>query len=46
MSKILVVDDEPLIRDVVVDLLRDEGYEAVTVPLPWRCSGKRCRVST
>jgi CheY-like chemotaxis protein len=30
MSTILVVDDEPLIRDVVVDLLRDEGYEVVT----------------
>jgi CheY-like chemotaxis protein len=30
MSTILVVDDEPLIRDVVVDVLRDEGYEVVT----------------
>ena len=27
---ILVVDDEPLIRDVIVDLLRDEGYTVVT----------------
>ena len=30
MNTILVVDDEPLIRDVVVDLLRDEGYDVVT----------------
>ena len=30
MITILVVDDEPLIRDVVVDLLRDEGYAVVT----------------
>jgi CheY-like chemotaxis protein len=30
MNTILVVDDEPLIRDVVVDLLRDEGYAVVT----------------
>ena len=30
MITILVVDDEPLIRDVVVDLLRDEGYVVVT----------------
>src|SRR3954453_500517 len=30
MSTILVVDDEPLIRDVLVDVLRDEGYEVVT----------------
>jgi two-component system, OmpR family, response regulator MprA len=29
MNTILVVDDEPLIRDVVVDLLRDEGYAVV-----------------
>jgi two-component system response regulator MprA len=29
MITILVVDDEPLIRDVVVDLLRDEGYAVV-----------------
>jgi CheY-like chemotaxis protein len=30
MITILVVDDEPLIRDVIVDLLRDEGYAVVT----------------
>jgi|SRR5215213_9431032 CheY-like chemotaxis protein len=30
MNTILVVDDEPLIREVVVDLLRDEGYAVVT----------------
>jgi two-component system sensor histidine kinase ChiS len=30
MITILVVDDEPLIRNVVVDLLRDEGYAVVT----------------
>ena len=30
MITILVVDDEPLIRDVVVDLLGDEGYSVVT----------------
>src|SRR4028118_1617117 len=29
MITILVVDDEPLIRGVVVDLLRDEGYDVV-----------------
>ncbi len=26
-AKILVIDDEPTIRDVVVEVLRDEGYE-------------------
>ena len=30
MNTILVVDDEPLIRDVVVDLLRDAGFAVVT----------------
>jgi two-component system, OmpR family, response regulator MprA len=30
VTTILVVDDEPLIRDVLVDLLRDEGYAVVT----------------
>ena len=30
MITILVVDDEPLIRDAVVDLLRDEGYAVAT----------------
>lgn len=32
MTKILVVDDEPLIRDMVAALLRDEGYDVVTAP--------------
>jgi two-component system response regulator MprA len=27
---ILVVDDEPLLRDVVADALRDEGYAVLT----------------
>jgi CheY-like chemotaxis protein len=30
MITILVVDDEPFIRDAVVDALRDEGYGVVT----------------
>jgi CheY-like chemotaxis protein len=30
MTTILVVDDEPLIRDVLVTVLRDEGYAVVT----------------
>lgn len=30
MTTILVVDDEPLIRDLVAALLRDEGYAVVT----------------
>ncbi|MFN8594411.1 MAG: response regulator [Thermomicrobiales bacterium] len=30
MTTILVVDDEPLIRDALVDILRDEGYTVVT----------------
>jgi CheY-like chemotaxis protein len=30
MTTILVVDDEPLIRDVLVTVLRDEGYVVVT----------------
>jgi CheY-like chemotaxis protein len=29
-STILVVDDEPLIQHVIVDVLRDEGYAVVT----------------
>jgi CheY-like chemotaxis protein len=29
-TTILVVDDEPLIRDVIVDVLQDEGYGVVT----------------
>ena len=29
-STILVVDDEPLIRDVLVEVLRDQGYVVVT----------------
>jgi two-component system response regulator MprA len=37
MSTILVVDDEPLIRDVVVDVLRDEGYTVVTAA-DWRAA--------
>ncbi len=31
-KKILVVDDEPTIRDVVVALLEDEGYAVVAAP--------------
>ena len=27
IEKILVVDDEPLIRDLLRDILREEGYE-------------------
>ncbi len=30
MSTILVVDDEPFIKDALVDALRDEGYAVVT----------------
>jgi CheY-like chemotaxis protein len=30
MTTILVVDDEPLIRDVLVTVLRDAGYAVVT----------------
>lgn len=30
MPTILVIDDEPLIRDVVRDILRDEGYFVVS----------------
>jgi CheY-like chemotaxis protein len=30
MTTILVVDDEPLIRDVLVTVLRDVGYAVVT----------------
>ena len=29
MSKVLVVDDEPGIRELVVEVLRDEGYATV-----------------
>ncbi|MFC1699229.1 response regulator [Candidatus Omnitrophota bacterium] len=29
--KILVVDDEPVIRSLFTDLLEDQGYQAVTV---------------
>ena len=28
-SKVLVVDDEPAIRDLIIAVLEDEGYEAV-----------------
>ena len=31
MTKILVVDDEMMIREVLVDLLTDEGYHVVAV---------------
>lgn len=30
MAKILVIDDEPAIRDVLTALLQDEGYDVVT----------------
>ncbi len=30
MKMVLVVDDEPVIRDLVADVLRDEGYAVVT----------------
>ena len=30
MKKVLVVDDEPGIRDVLAGLLRDEGYAVIT----------------
>ena len=29
MKQILVVDDEPLIREVIADILRDEGYSVL-----------------
>jgi CheY-like chemotaxis protein len=30
MGKVLVVDDDPAIRDLLEDLLTDEGYDVVT----------------
>ena len=30
MATILVIDDEPLVREVVRDILRDEGYHVVS----------------
>ena len=30
MKQILVVDDEPTIREVVANLLQDEGYQVET----------------
>ena len=30
MACVLVVDDEPLIRDLVAECLRDDGYEVAT----------------
>ncbi len=30
MSRILVIDDEPPIQEVLADILRDEGYEVLT----------------
>jgi CheY-like chemotaxis protein len=38
-TTILVVDDEPLIRDVIVDVLQDEGYGVVTADDWPRCPG-------
>jgi CheY-like chemotaxis protein len=35
MPTILVIDDEPTVRDVVHDILRDEGYHVVSA-----CHGK------
>ncbi len=32
MSRILVVDDEPAIRDLAVEILRRSGYEPQSVP--------------
>jgi len=29
MSRILIIDDEPAIQDVLGDILRDEGYEVL-----------------
>ena len=31
-SAVLVIDDDADMRDVVTDLLRDEGYEVIAVP--------------
>ena len=36
LPKILVVDDEPAIRELIVAVLEDEGYEAIGA-----CSGNR-----
>ena len=30
MTAVLVVEDEPLLRDLVAEVLRDEGYDVVT----------------
>ena len=30
MKTVLVIDDEPVIRDLVADVLRDEGYTVIT----------------
>lgn len=36
-AKILVVDDSPLILDLVADALEDRGYEVVTTDQPLDC---------
>ncbi len=32
MSRILVVDDEPIVRDLTVEILRRDGYQTEGVP--------------
>jgi two-component system nitrogen regulation response regulator NtrX len=32
MERILIIDDEPSVRDVLKDILSDEGYEVLEAP--------------
>jgi CheY-like chemotaxis protein len=49
LKRVLVVDDEDIIRATVAEALVDEGYQVVTAAMalrPWTLSGGTVRTSS